>query len=442
VNEHPVQMSQPTEGQDMSVHIYSSSGHEDTGHSPHAHLHSVLSTGQPTARIDFSVFPKSGDTSSSKQPFSGFNLKFKKTQNHSNSGGSISEGTPSEKANGTLQKVIEKYPDGTEGNILPPTGSAVIIGTPNCDERERSNEIANGGDRQGSASNSNIVVDVVPRQIETLSVSSAKPCPSAVTSERSLNSCVEHGIDAEGTTQNNIDGNSTRNLACAYDKASCEVVQPIFTQASSGPPAMTAAARRVKFRNSVNKPITASFLSDALPSTADSRANRSTPTPPLSRALSAPSQKPGKGILVHRIKSNSSVDICADVTDGEPETVMSAPARRRVRTPGPRRKARSRCDESSGDEAEAGPRQKQKISAGRRGLLRGAEIVTMVSLVSDGSDAEGEPTGGFLHRAPWLQERHSPAQHNQREQAVCPTKLTKSGKCCAQKTSKRGWGWG
>lgn len=451
VNEHPKQISQQTERREKPVPTCSSSGHESTENSPHTYLRSHLNVGGSTARINFNVFPKSDIRVSLMPPFPDVNLENSKMQSHSNSEGSTSETTPRNKSTRTSHQIMETcphVPNVTEDKILARTEPAVITDKINFDESPRLNEIRKESDREsdseGRYSNSKIVVDVAPRKEETLSVDSMEPSPSAVYVEQSPNSCMENGQEEafnnrEETKENKINANSTKNFVNISSKESYKVVQPSQTQVLSTAQTMSAAARRVNFRNSINKAITGSFSSDAPPTPAVPSVSRSTPTPPLSRALSAPPQKPGKGILVHRNKNSTSVDISSDVTDGDEEAlvqkrgdrnIMSATARRRLRTPGPRRKARSRGEESSGEEAEAGPRQKQKISAGRRGLSRGTEIVTMVSLVSDGSDAEGDATGPFLQPAPWLEERNSPAGQNQREQVICLKKSPKSGKCC------------
>jgi hypothetical protein len=431
VNERPKQISQLTERHDKPVPTNSSGRNEDTEDSP-------LNIGGPTAKINFSVFPKPA--------FSDFNSEKWKFQTDSNSEGGASETTARNRSNETLHQMMEKYPDVldvTEGKIVGTTESAVIADTIKFHESPRPNRKTNECDREGRTSNSKIVVDVVPRKKETLSVDCVKPSLSTVYGELSPNTCKENGREAklanrEETKENKTVGNSTSSFVCVDNTDSCEVVESPQTQAPSDAQSMSAAARRVKFRNSVNKAITGSFSSETLPTSAVSSVSRSTPTPPLSRALSAPPLKPGKGILVHRNKNTASVDISPDVTDGEEEAlvhvradrnIMSAPSRRRFRTSGSRRKARRRGEESSGDEAEAGPRQKQRISAGRRDLPRGAEIVTMVSLVSDGSDAEDDATGRQLQPAPCLEDRRSPAEQNQREQAVCLKKLPKSGKC-------------
>jgi hypothetical protein len=446
VNEHPKQISQQIERRDKTV----PSGLEITENSPHTDLHSPLNVGEPTAKINFNVFPKSDIRTFLKPPSPGFNWENSKMQNNSNSEGSTSVTTLSNKSTETPHQIMKKCPDMlsvTEENLLPRTESAVTTDTINFDNSPRLTEMTKESDQEsdseGRYSNSNIAVDVSPRRKETLSGDSMKPSPPAAYVELSPNSCMENKpkgnlTNREETNENNINANSTKSFVNVNNKESCRAVQPSQTHVPNTAQPMSATARRVNFRNSVNKAITGSFSSDAPPASAVSSVSRSTPTPPLNRAVSAPPQKPGKGILVHRNKNSTSVDISSDVTEGEEEAVvhargdrniMSAPARRRLRTAGPRRKTRSRGEESSGDEAEAGPRQKQKISAGRRGLQGGAEIVTMVSLLSDGSDAEGDSTGPFLQPAPWLEEGHSPAGQDQREQVVCLKKLPKSGKC-------------
>jgi hypothetical protein len=426
VNERLKQISQLTECHDKPV-LTNSSGRNE----------SPLNTGGPTAKINFSVFPKPA--------FSDFNSENWKLQTDSNSEGSTSEITARNRSNEMLHQMMEKYPDVldvAEGKIVGTTESAVIADTMTFHDSPRPNRKSNECDREGSTSNSKIVVDVVPRKRETLSADCVKPS-AAVYGELSPNTCKANGRDAklanrEEIKENKTVGNSTSSFVCVDNRENCEEIGSPQTQAPSVAQNLSAAARRVKFRNSVNKAITGSFSSEALPTSAICSVSRSTPTPPLSRALSAPPLKPGKGILVHRNRNTASIDVSPDVTDGEEEAlvhvradrnIMSAPSRRRFRTSGSRRKARRRGEESSGDEAEAGPRQKQKISAGRRDIPRGAEIVTMVSLVSDGSDAEDDATGRLLQPAPCLEERRSPAGQNQREQAVCLKKLPKSGKC-------------
>jgi hypothetical protein len=439
VNERHKQTSQLTESHDKSLLTNNSSRKEDTEDSP-------LNTGGPTTKINFSVFPKSDINLSSKAAFSDLNSENWKLQTYINSEGSTSETNARNNARETLHQVKDKYTDVldvTEEKIVGLTESAVITDTIKCYESPRSNRRTSECDREGRSSNSKIAVDVVPKKRDTLLADCVKPSASVLSGELCPNTCKENGREAklanrEETKENRTVSNSTSSFVCVDNKESCEVVESPQTQAPSVARTMSAAARRVKFRNSVNKTITGSFSSEALPTSAVSSVNRSAPIPPLSRALSAPPLKPGKGILVHRNRNAASINISPDATDGEEEAlvqvradrnIMSAPARRRFRTSGSRRKARRRGEESSGDEAEAGPRQKQKISAGRRDLPRGAEIVTMVSLVSDGSDAEDDVTGGLLQPAPWLEERRSPAGENQREQVICLKKLPKSGKC-------------
>lgn len=249
-----------------------------------------------------------------------------------------------------------------------------------------------------------IVVDVSPRKKEPVPADTAKP---------------EKEVEVEEEAKD------PRSVVRGSNKPSTTEV-------------MTATMRRVNFRNSANN----KAFSGSLTSEGNAPQGASAPT---SRVLSAPAHRsaptPTKGILVQR--GRRSVDVSSDSQDGEeegvcpPRGVRSAPARRRLKS-GARRRGRGRGEESSGEEAEgeAKPREKAPTHrSGRRGLARGAEIVTMVSLMSDGSDVDAD---GFLQPAagpggaPWLEERaqkETPAaQTPPTQRVVCLRKTPKSGK--------------
>ncbi|KAJ4429436.1 hypothetical protein ANN_21605 [Periplaneta americana] len=247
-----------------------------------------------------------------------------------------------------------------------------------------------------------IVVDVSPRKKEPVPADTAKP---------------EKEVEVEEEAKD------PRSVVRGSNKPSTTEV-------------MTATMRRVNFRNSANN----KAFSGSLTSEGNAPQGASAPA---SRVLSAPAHRsaptPTKGILVQR--GRRSVDVSSDSQDGEeegvcpPRGVRSAPARRRLKS-GARRRGRGRGEESSGEEAEgeAKPREKAPTHrSGRRGLARGAEIVTMVSLMSDGSDVDAD---GFLQPAagpggaPWLEERaqkETPAaQTPPTQRVVCLRKTPKS----------------
>ena len=431
-NEHPNEI----ERHERTVTTQNSSGDESVVNNPQTDLQRQLNVGGSMAKINFNVFPKSNTTFSLKSPLLGFNRESNELQNHKNIERNSSVKNSSNKYTVMLEQTVDKYPD--KSNVIKErtptrTESAVTGCTINFHETAEDDD---GINCDGSKPNSKITVKVSPRRKEALSADSIMPS-STVSIESSANSCTENKGDEdlkiarEVTKENEINVNSTRSFETVNNK----VVPPPQTRAMNPPEITSATARRVNFRNSVNKTITGSFSSDVPPAPAVSSVTRSTAPPPLNRALSAP----GRSILVQRNKNSTSVDISSDVTDGEDgeesgvqargdRKIMSAPARRRLKTAGPRRATRNRGEESSGDEAEGGAKQKSSPPrAGRRGLPRGAEIVTMVSLLSDGSDADGDPNPlpQPLH---WLDERQNPAEQKQTEQIVCLRKTPKSGK--------------
>jgi hypothetical protein len=432
-NEHPSE----TERHERIVTPQNSSGDESVVNNPQTDLQRQLNVGGSMAKINFNVFPKSNATLSLKSPLLGFNTESKELQNHKNIERNSSVNNSSNKFAVALETTMDKCPD--KSNVINEgtptrTESAVTGCTINFHEPTEDDD---GINCDGSKPSNKITVKVSPRRKEALSADSITSS-STVSVESSANSCTENKgdeelkITREGTTkENEINVNNTRSFETLNNK----VVQPSQTHVMNPPEVMSATARRVNFRNSVNKTITGSFSSDVPPAPAVSSVTRSTAPPPLNRALSAP----GRSILVHRNKNATSVDISSDVTDGEDgeeagvqargdRKIMSAPARRRLRTAGPRRATRNRGEESSGDEAEGSAKQKPPPSrGGRRGLPRGAEIVTMVSLLSDGSDADADPNPlpQPLH---WLEEKQNPAEHKQTEQIVGLRKSPKSGK--------------
>jgi hypothetical protein len=403
--ERPRQCSQQTHRRD-----------ESAGNIPQTELHNRLGAAGKTSKFGLSVCPKSNVAVPLKPPPVGSNVDSIRVQNYRNSEASKTTLTV-EKCLDKLHSVHEETPPQAE---CPATKDAFDfnLGSQLCEKEEE------------------------PGHRET-----AEKAPLAADVghvESSGNSCTEKEQEDELKTvreenkEIKIDSNSTRSFETVNTKA----VEPSV---------LPAAEQRVNFRCSSSKAITAALTSDVPPSSRNcSPITRSTPTPPLKRALSAPPQQPGKSILVQRNKrspsqSRMSVDMSSDGSDredGEEHVVGKVRGtRRRVRTAGPRRKARGRDEDSSGDEAEAGARQKQKNSAGRRGLPPGADVVTMVSLLSDGSDAEADPPGPFLQPAPWLEERNNLTGQNQREQAsiscvtpaasgvICLRKMPKTGKC-------------
>ncbi|KAJ9589872.1 hypothetical protein L9F63_017027 [Diploptera punctata] len=297
-----------------------------------------------------------------------------------------------------------------------------------------------------------MTIDASPRKKETLSPTPSSEIEKDTRNEKEDESkrdeAKECKINANGSTVNNRESNEV-SAAPAVSRTA-EI--------------MSATIRRVNFRNNVSKTITGSFSSDVVPSTPFVvTVTKPTPIPPPNRILSAPPQKSvpkpspsqptPKCILVQRSKrpilqSTMSLDMMnsVDATEGEDgeddkvrgeRNVKSAPARRRLKTAGPRRKSRGRGEESSGDEVEASAKDKEKSSAsraGRRGLVHGTEIVTMVSLMSDGSDVDTDPSdlapGAGI--APWLEERN-PSRTAQNEQAPAPPRVV-----CLRKTPKSG----
>jgi len=420
------------ERQERTVTTQNSSVDESVANNQQRDLQRQLNIGGPMAKINFNVFPKPNTTLSVKSPVLGCNAESKELQNHKNIERNSTVKHSSNKFTVMLEQTVDKCPD--KSNVIKEK-------TPTRIETSVTGCIINFHETKaepfhGSKPNGTITVKVSPRMKEALLADSITPS-STVYVESSKNSCTENKgeedlkISKEGTKAYEINVNSTRSFETVNNK----VVQPSHSHAINPTEIMSATVRRVNFRNSVNKTITGSFSSDMLPAPAVSSVTRSTAAPPLNRALSAP----GRSILVHRNKNGTSVDISSDVTDAEDgeesglqergdRKIMSAPARRRVRTAGPRRATRIRGEESSGDEAEGGAKQKPPPSrVGRRGLPHGAEIVTMVSLLSDGSDADGDPNilPQPLH---WLEERQNPAEQKQREQIVCLRKSPKSGK--------------
>jgi hypothetical protein len=103
--------------------------------------------------------------------------------------------------------------------------------------------------------------------------------------------------------------------------------------------------------------------------------------------------------------------VSVDISDGEEAdngTVAQsmAAARQRSKTAEPRGR-------------KAGARQRQRP---------GEDVVTMVSLLSDGSDQEADEPGPFVQHAPWLEGASSPAGQN-RSEVVAARKPSKSGEC-------------
>lgn len=423
-NEHP----KHREGHEKTVTIQNSSGDESSDNKPQTDLQRKLSVGGSIAKINFNVFPKSHTPFSLKSPLLGFDAESKGFQDNKNTERNeftlmLEQGvdTCSDKSN----VIKEITPTRIES---PVTGCTINL-------HETQDESHHYIDSDASNPNSKITVKVSPRKKETLSSDSIMTSANVYV-ESSANSCTgnieeEFKVTREATKENEISVNSTHN----FQTVNTKVAQPSQTHVINPPEIMSATARRANFRNSVNKTITGSFSSDVPPALAVPSVTRSTAPPPLNRALSAP----GKSILVQRNKNGTRVNISSDVTDvedGEESVVqtqgdrktMSAPARRRLRTAGPLRATRTRAEESSGDEAEGGAKQKQPHPrAGRRGLPRGAEIVTMVSLLSDGSDADGD-ANPFPQPLHCLEERQNPAEQNQSEQIVCLRKSPKSGK--------------
>ena len=420
------------ERQERTVTTQNSSADESVANNQQRDLQRQINMGGPMTKINFNVCPKPNTTLSVKSPVLGCNAVSKEWQNHKNLERNSTAKHSSNKFTVMLEQTVDNCPD--KSNVIK-------VKTPTRIETSVAGCIINFHETTAesyhdSEPNGTITVKVSPRRKEALLADSITPS-STVYVESSKNSCTENKgeedlkISREGTEAYEINVNSTRSFETVNNK----VVQPSHSHAINPPEIMSATARRVNFRNSVNKTITGSFSFDMPPAPAGSSVTRSTVAPPLNRALSAP----GRSILVHRNKNGTSVDISSDVTDAEDgeesglqergdRKIMSAPARRRLRTAGPRRATRIRGEESSGDEAEGGAKQKPPLPrVGRRGLPRGAEIVTMVSLLSDGSDADGDPNilPQPLH---WLEERQNPAEHIQTEQIVCLRKSPKSGK--------------
>lgn len=426
--EYPKEM----ERHERTVTTQNASADEIVANNQQRDLQRQLNVGGPTAKTNFNVFPKPNTTLSVKSPVLGCKAESKELLNHKNVEINSTVKHSSNKFTVMLEQTMDKCPD--KSNVIKEkTPTRIETSVTGCiiNFHETTAE-----SYHGSKPNGTITVKVSPRRKEALSADSITPS-STVYVESSTNSCTEImgeedlKISKEGTEAYEINVNSTRSFETVNNK----VVQPSHSLAINPPEIMSATARRLNFRNSVNKTITGSFSSDMPPATAGSSVSRSTAGPPLNRALSAP----GRSILVHRNRNGASVDISSDVTDAEDgeesglqergdRKIMSAPARRRLRTAGPRRATRIRGEESSGDEAEGGAKQKQPPPrVGRRSLPRGSEIVTMVSLLSDGSDADEDPN---ISPQPlnWMEERQNPAEQKPTEQIVCLRKSPKSGK--------------
>jgi len=420
------------ESHEKAITAQNSSADESVANNQQRDLQRQLNVGGSMAKINFNVFAKPNTTPSVKSPVLGCNAESKELQNHKNIERNSTVKHSSNKFTVMLEQTVDKCPDkSNDCKEKAPTRIETSVTGCIINFQETIVESYQGGKPNGT-----ITVKVSPRRKEALFSDSITPS-STVYVESSKDSCTENKgeedlkISKEETKAYEINVNSTRSFETVNNK----VVQPSQSHAISPPEIMSATARRVNFRNSVNKTITGSFSSDMPSAPAGSSVTRSTAAPPLNRALSAP----GRSILVHRNKNGASVDMSSDVTDAEDgeeselqergdRKIMFTPARRRLRTAGPRRATRIRGEESSGDEAEGGAKQKPPSSrVGRRGLPRGAEIVTMVSLLSDGSDADGDPNilPQPLH---WLEERQNSAEQKPTEQIVCLRKSPKSGK--------------
>ena len=419
------------ERHERAITAQNSSADENVENNQQRDLQRQLNVGGPMAKINFNVFAKPNTTLSVKSPVLDCNAEIKEMENHKNVERNSTVKHSSNKFTVTLEQTVDKCPDKSNA-IKEKTPTRIETSVTGCIINFHETTVES---YQDGKPNGTITVKVSPRRKEAVFSDSVMPS-SAVYVESSNDSCTENKgedlkISKEGTKACEINVNSTRSFETVNNK----VVQPSQSHATNPPEIMSATARRVNFRNSVNKTITGSFSSDMPSAPAGSSVTRSTATAPLNRALSAP----GRSILVHRNKNGTSVDMSSDVTDAEDgeeselqdrgdRKIMSAPARRRLRTAGPRRATRIRGEESSGDEAEGGAKQKPPSSrVGRRGLPRGAEIVTMVSLLSDGSDADGDPNilPQTLH---WLEERQNSAEQKPTEQIVCLRKSPKSGK--------------
>lgn len=420
------------ERHERTITTQNSSAVEIVANNQQRDLQRHLNVEGPMAKINFNVFAKPSTVLSVKSPVLGCNAESKELQNHKNIERNSTVKHSSNKFTVMLEQTVDKCPD--KSNVIKEkTPTQIETSVTGCIINFHETTIES---YQDSKPNGTITVKVSQRRKEALLADSITPSTNVYV-ESSKDSCTENKgeedlkISKEGTKAYEINVNSTRSFETVNNK----VVQPSQSHAINPPEIMSATARRANFRNSVNKTITGSFSSDVPPAPAGSSVTRSTAAPPLNRALSAP----GRSILVHRHKNGTSVDISSDVTDAEDgeesglqergdRKIMSTPARRRLRTAGPRRATRNRGEESSGDEAEGGAKQKPlPPRVGRRGLPRGAEIVTMVSLLSDGSDADGDPNilPQPLH---WLEERQNPAERKQTEQIVCLRKSPKSGK--------------
>jgi len=420
------------ERHERAINAQNPSADENFENNQQRDLQRQLNVGGPMAKINFNVFAKPNTTLSVKSPVLGCNAESKELQNHKNIERNSTVKHSSNKFTVMLEQTVDKCPE--KSNVIKektPTRIETSVSGCIINFHETTEESYHGGKPNGT-----ITVKVSPRRKEALFSGSITPS-STVDVESSKDSCTENKgeedlkISKEGTKAYETNVNSTRSFETVNNK----VVQPSQSHAINPPEIMSATARRANFRNSVNKTITGSFSSDMPSAPAGSSVTRSTAAPPFNRALSAP----GRSILVHRNKNGTSVDMSSDVTDAEDgeeselqergdRKIMSTPARRRLRTAGPRRATRIRGEESSGDEAEGGSKQKPPSSrVGRRGLPRGAEIVTMVSLLSDGSDADGDPniSPQPLH---WLEERQNSAEQKPTEQIVCLRKSPKSGK--------------
>lgn len=349
-------------------------------------LDSSLSAGRATAKVNFNVFPNSNIVRSSNI----FKAENTKVQNNKNL--EVNKSEESNKCTVMLDKTAEESSDklyvGTVPRDVPPT-ITFLSSSCLCDAAEECDH--------DTGTSSTTAVDVSPQRRDPLSagcVRNVETCSTSCTDNEQEGEFRSNRAEAK---ENKVSVDKMRSFATVSDKETCKLFQPSQTRAANSADITSATVRRVNFRNSVNKTITGSFSSDA-PRPAPAAVTRSAAT----RALSAP----GRSILVQKNKRpplHRTVNV--DMSDGEEgdkgSDVQSAPTRRRSRTADPRRKARQRPVE---------------------------EIVTMVSLLSDGSDQEADPTGPHLQHGPCQDGRNSPSGQN-RSDGLGVRKPPKSGKC-------------
>ncbi|KAG8337111.1 hypothetical protein J6590_031089 [Homalodisca vitripennis] len=231
------------------------------------------------------------------------------------------------------------------------------------------------------------------------------PCPENTTSEHLLKPESYSRIDLgdERSQEGELEG-----------KKNDKVKEPDKPKQDN----LTATMRRANFRNSSNNPVMSGSLSvsSTPPATPSPQATKpilkKSLIQPLTRMMSAPAagrSAPTRGRLVkdNNFKAETTdLDYDEDdiVTVQKERNIKSAPARRKF-TGGRRKVSKSHEDDSSEEEnygeplpAPAKPRNRKRF------IERGADIVTMVSLLSP-NESEGEdlpePVVQLPQESPW-----------------------------------------